>query len=590
MTLFFLVVGLEAKRELDLGELRERTAPGDPGRRRARRHGDRRGASTSRSTPAATAPRAGASRSRPTPRWRSARSRSSRAGARSACACSCSRSSSSTTSSRCSSSRSATPRSVSVTALAVAVGAVRRARRAALGRARGAGRPRCSSGVGIWLAMFESGVDAGDRRAWPSAWSRAPTRRRAATSSAAPSSTRSFREQPTPELAYSARASLDLGDLAERAPAVPPAPVDEPGDRPALRARQRRHPPRRRPAVGDAVTSPVTLGIVAAYVVGKPLGHHGRGVAGDAPDARRRAADDHLARRSPAAAASAGVGFTVSLLVADARLRRARCSTRRRSACSRPPSSRRRSRGSPSRSCARLPAETRARQLGATAETLVDLADDVDPERDHIRGRRRRAGHAASSTATSSARTAATPRRSSRKLLDHLGDELRYVFRHLPLTDVHPNAQLAAEAAEAAGAQGAFWEMHDRLLAAPGRARAVATSTATRRSSASTSTASPRTCAAGGTPPRVAEDVQSADASGVSGTPTFFVNGRRHQGVYDVDTLTRAVKAAARARSERAPTGSVHGGSAACHAGPRRGGWSRGPAPRPGEDSHGEAS
>jgi protein-disulfide isomerase len=46
--------------------------------------------------------------------------------------------------------------------------------------------------------------------------------------------------------------------------------------------------------------------------------------------------------------------------------------------------------------------------------------------------------------------------------------------------------------------------------------------------------------------PRIARDVQSADASGVSGTPTFFVNGRRHEGVYDVDTLTRAVKAAAR--------------------------------------------
>src|SRR4030081_2090031 len=49
-------------------------------------------------------------------------------------------------------------------------------------------------------------------------------------------------------------------------------------------------------------------------------------------------------------------------------------------------------------------------------------------------------------------------------LLDHLPDELRDVFRHLPLNDVHPNAQLAAEAAEAAGAQGAFWDMHDRLL------------------------------------------------------------------------------------------------------------------------------
>ena len=51
-----------------------------------------------------------------------------------------------------------------------------------------------------------------------------------------------------------------------------------------------------------------------------------------------------------------------------------------------------------------------------------------------------------------------------RELLDSFGDELRYVWRHLPLNDVHPNAQMAAEAAEAAAAQGAFWEMHDKLL------------------------------------------------------------------------------------------------------------------------------
>ena len=50
-------------------------------------------------------------------------------------------------------------------------------------------------------------------------------------------------------------------------------------------------------------------------------------------------------------------------------------------------------------------------------------------------------------------------------LLERFGDDLRYVFRHLPLPDVHPDAELAAEAAEAAGAQGAFWEMHDRLFA-----------------------------------------------------------------------------------------------------------------------------
>jgi protein-disulfide isomerase len=132
------------------------------------------------------------------------------------------------------------------------------------------------------------------------------------------------------------------------------------------------------------------------------------------------------------------------------------------------------------------------------------------------------------------------------KMLDHLGNELRYVFRHLPLTDVHPNAQVASEAAEAAGAQGAFWEMHDRLIKNPD---ALAPSDLYRHASElgldldrfSDDLRRRRHAA------HVTEDVQSADASGVSGTPTFFVNGRRHQGAYDIDTLTRAVKAAARA-------------------------------------------
>ena len=127
-----------------------------------------------------------------------------------------------------------------------------------------------------------------------------------------------------------------------------------------------------------------------------------------------------------------------------------------------------------------------------------------------------------------------------RELLDSLGDELRYVWRHLPLNDVHANAQMAAEAAEAAAAQGAFWEMHDKLLdhqdalIAPDLGRyakelgldAERFWDGLRR----------RTHA-----PRVAEDVASADASGVAGTPTFFINARRHQGAYDIETLTDAV-------------------------------------------------
>jgi protein-disulfide isomerase len=197
-----------------------------------------------------------------------------------------------------------------------------------------------------------------------------------------------------------------------------------------------------------------------------------------------------------------------------------------------------------------LPDELRARQLTRTAEVLTDLDEDVDPERDHIRGpvdapvtlieygdfECPYCGDAAPIIT---------------KLLDHFGGDLRYVFRHLPLNDVHPNAQIASEAAEAAAAQGRFWEMHDKLLADP-------------------SAVSPRTVRAYAEElgldverfadelrrrkhaPRVAEDVRSADASGVTGTPTFFINGRRHQGVYDVDTLTREIKTAVRGAGRQA--------------------------------------
>ena len=131
-----------------------------------------------------------------------------------------------------------------------------------------------------------------------------------------------------------------------------------------------------------------------------------------------------------------------------------------------------------------------------------------------------------------------------RELLDSFGDDLRYVWRHLPLNDVHPNAQMAAEAAEAAGAQGAFWEMNDRLLQHQDAADADATSPPRARSSVSMWIASGTSYDAGEYADRVAEDVASADASGVAGTPGFFINGRRHQGAYDIETLTSAVRRA----------------------------------------------
>ena len=138
--------------------------------------------------------------------------------------------------------------------------------------------------------------------------------------------------------------------------------------------------------LSDAITSPVTLGIVAAYVIGKPARDPRRHVARDPRDVGRA----RLTVTWPVLVVAARVGrHRLHGLAAGrhARLRRARCSRRPSSACCATAII------SPAlawvafRVVQRLPADVRARQLGDTAETIVDLADDVDPERDHIRGR-----------------------------------------------------------------------------------------------------------------------------------------------------------------------------------------------------------
>ena len=138
-----------------------------------------------------------------------------------------------------------------------------------------------------------------------------------------------------------------------------------------------------------------------------------------------------------------------------------------------------------------------------------------------------------------------------RELLAGHGD-VRYVWRHLPLNDVHPHAQLAAEAAEAAADQGAFWAMHDLLLqhqdALQPRDLIRYASDLGLDSERFAERLRKRAGAA-----RIAEDVDTADLSDVTGTPTFFINGRRHYGSYDITELTNAVlaaKAAATAPAE----------------------------------------
>jgi protein-disulfide isomerase len=196
---------------------------------------------------------------------------------------------------------------------------------------------------------------------------------------------------------------------------------------------------------------------------------------------------------------------------------------------------------------ARLPATMRARQIAGTDEEIVDLAGDVDLERDHVRGAED-APVTLIEYGDYECPYCGQAEAVVRELLLSFGDDVRYVWRHLPLNDVHPNAQIASEAAESAAAQGDFWGMHDKLLAhqdeiAPRDLGRYAEELGLdmerfwedlrRHEHAG----------------RVADDVGTADESGVAGTPTFFINGRRHYGAYDVATLTAAVRSA-RARAD----------------------------------------
>ena len=131
-----------------------------------------------------------------------------------------------------------------------------------------------------------------------------------------------------------------------------------------------------------------------------------------------------------------------------------------------------------------------------------------------------------------------------RELRERFGDDLRYVFRHLPLTDVHAHAELAARAAEAAGAQGRFWELHDLLFAHQDELEledllGYAGELGLDVEQFARDLEDERLAA------RVRADVEGAEASGAGGTPTFFVGDRRHVGAYDAETLMAELTAGA---------------------------------------------
>jgi Na+/H+ antiporter NhaA len=293
------------------------------------------------------------------------------------------------------------------------------------------------------------------------------------------------------------------------------------------------------PFLARAFTSPITLGILVGYVIGKPVG-----VASVSwlvtVVTRGRLRPPAGWAAVTGAGAIAGIGFTVSLLIAALAFRGAALAQAKAGVLSAALAAA----GLTwllFRLTRLLPRRARARALLGAAAAIVDLAVPVDDKRDHVRGPKD-APVTMVEYGDFECPYCGKAEPAIRELLAGYGD-VRYAWRHLPLTDVHPHAQLAAEAAEAAAAQGAFWEMHDLLLSHQGALTPADLVRYAGELGLDTGrfTADLRTGAWAG---RVAEDVETADLSGVSGTPTFFVNGQRYHGAYDLAALTSAVKAA----------------------------------------------
>jgi Na+/H+ antiporter NhaA len=393
-------------------------------------------------------------------------------------------------------------------------------------------------GAGVWLALHASGVDPVITGLAvgliTSAYPPARTDLERVTEL-----TRTFREQPTPELARSAQLGVASAISANE------------------RLQFRLHPWTSFVIVplfalanagihidgqllGDALTSPITLGIFFGYVVGKPIGV----ITASWLGSRSWLTGIPLALSWPVIVSGSvvtGIGFTVSLLISNIAFEGQQLEEAKLGVL-----------GAAIaatlltwvafRLIRLVPEPVRARQIAGTSEELLDLSDDVDPDRDHVRG---------SDTAPVTlveygdyqCPYCGQAEVVVRELLESFGDDLRYVWRHLPLNDVHPDAQTAAEASEAAAAQGSFWPFHDRLLADQSRLTftdllglASELELDVERFSREVERREYLS--------RVGEDVASADASGVAGTPTFFINGRRHYGAYDVATLTEAVRVA----------------------------------------------
>ncbi|WP_201776734.1 Na+/H+ antiporter NhaA [Allosalinactinospora lopnorensis] len=341
---------------------------------------------------------------------------------------------------------------------------------------------------------------------------------------------RAFRQAPLPEVGYSARKGLQRTVSANERLQVVLHPLVAYVIVP-LFVFANAGVDLRGGLIGEALSSPITWGIVLGLVVGKLVGIgftsliSARLGLGSLPQGVGEG-------QVLGGAALSGIGFTVSLLIANLAFDSSELVEEA--------------------TVGVLIAAVLATLTGwlvfrlasalrgeRTASLPMELDRPVEPGRDHIRGPEDapltlveyadfQCPFCSRMTGTVAA------------LHDRFGDELRYVLRHLPLPEVHPEAMLAAEAAEAAAAQGAFWEMHDRLFARQDRldpasllAHAGAIGLDVERFS--------RELGTGAHAARVREDVVSAQASGAQGTPTFFVNGHRQVGRYDEEALAAAL-------------------------------------------------
>jgi Na+/H+ antiporter NhaA len=349
------------------------------------------------------------------------------------------------------------------------------------------GAPYLVVGGAMWVAALESGIEplvvglAFGLLVWATPAARSDLEH-------AGKRFREFREQPTPELQHVARESIRTAiSPNERLQliyhpwtsyvvvplfALANAGIAIDGD-----------------FLERAARSPITLGVLVGYVAGKPLGTVGTALL-VIWLSRGRLRPTAGWGAVAGAGASAGVGFTVSLLVATlafdgARLEEAKAGILAAAA------------GAAAvtrlvfRTIGRLSQRRRIAALLGGAEPLLDLEFAVDPESDHIRGPLD-APVTVVEYGDFECPYCGRAEPAVRELLRDFAD-VRYAWRHLPLADVHPHAELAAVASEAAADQGAFWEMHDQLLEHQDKLR-MAIWCRTPTDSGSTWRTSPRTC------------------------------------------------------------------------------------------------